>query len=95
MMNQEFENVNDDRVKLLEKLDELKRQVQKLKQEKDVIARNFQREVHYFLFHMLKNMLQLLFNCTCIRSLPLTSTIIKTLFMIFIELKLIYGAMLI
>eukprot|EP00918_Siedleckia_nematoides_P085085 GHVU01187088.1.p1 GENE.GHVU01187088.1~~GHVU01187088.1.p1 ORF type:complete len:340 (-),score=65.94 GHVU01187088.1:297-1316(-) len=44
MMNQEFENVNDDRVKLLEKVDELKRQHQKIKQEKDSVARNYQRD---------------------------------------------------
>ena len=47
-MSREFEEANNDRVKLTEEVDDLKRRVQKIKSERDSSQRNFTKEVKYF-----------------------------------------------
>jgi predicted nuclease with TOPRIM domain len=44
-LQQEFENVNDDRVKLLDDMDVLKKKLQSAQQEKEAAQRKYQKEV--------------------------------------------------
>ena len=44
-MNTEFEGANSDRVRLCEKVDELKRKVTQAQQERDTAQRSFTKEV--------------------------------------------------
>ena len=48
-MNREFEDANNDRVKLTEEIDKLKRSMQKIKSERDSSQRNYTKEVNVFL----------------------------------------------
>ena len=45
-MNLEFESVNDDRLKFLGEIDELKRKLQSARQEKEAAERKFNKEVN-------------------------------------------------
>ena len=47
MLNQEFDDANDDRIKLVSSVDDLKRQLQTAQQERDAANRNLSREVSY------------------------------------------------
>ena len=45
-VNREFEEANNDRVKLTEEIDKLKRNMQKIRSEKDSSQRNYTKEVN-------------------------------------------------
>lgn len=44
-LQQEFENVNDDRVQLLDEIDDMKKRLQSAQQEKEAAQRKYQKEV--------------------------------------------------
>ena len=45
--NEELSSANDDRVRLTEKVDDLKQQLHKLQQERNSSARTLSKQVHY------------------------------------------------
>ena len=64
-INLEFESVNDDRLKFLGEIDELKRKLQSARQEKEAAERKFNKEVNtkQIIFWVGKQQKQFSINC--------------------------------
>ena len=47
-LQQEFENSNDDKIRLMDELDEIKKRLQTAQQEKEAVQRKYQKEVRHY-----------------------------------------------
>ena len=47
-LQQDFDNLNEDRVKLLDEIDDMKKRLQVAQQEKEAAQRKYHKEVNYW-----------------------------------------------